>query len=91
MTPAELLRHFFENRHAAKATAMMGEELRSMARVLLSRANEYYERSSALLESAGEYAKQWAAAQAPEQDGWTVGLEDEIWKALEGRDDAGPP
>jgi len=87
MTPAELLRHFFENRHAAKANAMMGEELRVMARSLLRRANEYYDRSSQLLESAGEYAKQWAAARAAEPDGWTVGLEEEIRKALEGRDE----
>lgn len=89
VTSAKLLRHFFENRRAAKTNAMMGDELRDMARMLLRRASEYYDRSSALLDSAGDYAKQWAAARAEEDEQWPPGLEDEIRAALEARDDAG--
>lgn len=87
MTPAQLLRQFFEHRHAAKANQMMGDELRDMARLILKRADEYYARSKALLDSAGEYAMGWAKARTEDRDGWTVGLEDEIRAALEGRDD----
>jgi hypothetical protein len=84
---SDSLRLFLEARTDAKYNELMGTELRLLARVLLDEANWNYAESRRLLTQCKSYALTWARElekeNNPDDQPWTVGLENEIRNTLE--------